>query len=191
MHVCTEKAEKRGDLYSIVCRNEAFFFFFKIGKFYFSVQEGPVTILVRTLVCHLPVLVWTFSGLCWAHLTFERFHGHSCKSACMARNWSPFETEKASSWAATIGFFVGEIVESYLAFHILNLTSSCRCRAQRPVSAFSGQHWGWAAIHLSPHQRKTACAPVPGWASCRLPPLGAPRPSHILLLSHCTLVGIV
>lgn len=41
--------------------------FFFIRKFCFGLQEGIATILVRTLVCHMPASVWPFSGLYWAH----------------------------------------------------------------------------------------------------------------------------
>lgn len=117
-------------------------------------------------------------------LTFERFHVHGCKSACMARNCSPFETEEAFSWAATIGFFVEEIIESYLAFHTLNLTSSCRRRARRPASAFSGQHWGWAVIHFSLHQRKSCLCCSSGVSILSAAPSGGSPPfTHLTPVS--------
>lgn len=43
-----------------------------------------------------------------ATLTFERVHGHCCKSASVAQKWSPSETEKAFPRATTIDFFVGK-----------------------------------------------------------------------------------
>lgn len=62
--------EKEDYLYSVEkCTDD--FLFFLIRKFYFGLQEGIATILIRMLGCHMSAFVWTFSGLCWARLPWR------------------------------------------------------------------------------------------------------------------------
>lgn len=72
--------EKEDYLYSVEkCTDD--FLFFLIRKFYFGLQEGIATILIRMLGCHNVSLCVDIFRIVLGTLTFERFHVHSCRSA--------------------------------------------------------------------------------------------------------------
>lgn len=103
---------------------------FFIRKFYFGLQEGIATILVRTLVCHMPASVWPFSGLFWTHLPLCTVAG----PPALVRRVLHFP-DRNCGW------------EIFGSCHFMFGISSFP-RTQRPTLAFSNQCWDWASHSL-------------------------------------------